>query len=160
MKPLTDEQYRTAKVMSASPLELILLMYEKIFELIPGIKSNMEKHLLRDVEHDTGRVLEIIDELFNCLDFDIDMSKDLGAAYYYVRNLIMEGNIKFDPSIWDQVESTMRPLYEGFRDAAKQLATPGIDPLKSKSTRIVAGMTYGQGNLREVVVNTKRGLRA
>ena len=160
MKNSIDEQYRTAKVMSASPLELILIMYEKFFELIPTIKSNMEKHLIKEIEQDTELALEIIDELINCLDFSVEISKDLGAIYYYARNLIMDGHIKLDPVIWDEVESTMRPLYEGFTEASKQYAAPGIDPLKAKSTQIVAGMTYGHGNLHEVVVNTRNGLRA
>ena len=123
MTTAVDEKYRTAKVISASPLELILLIYEEFFRLIPDIKGNMEKRLPKDVESDTERAQAIVDELINSLDFDVEISKDLGAIYFYVRNQIMEGNIKFDPAIWDNIESIMRPLYEGFKDASKQLAT-------------------------------------
>ena len=155
-----DEKYRTAKVMSANPIELILIMYEQFFELIPDIKANMGKRFQKDVEPDTERAQAIIDQLINALDFDVELSKDLGAIYYYVRDRILIGNIKCDPAIWDHIEATMRPLYEGFKGAAKQLAAPRVDPLKSKSTQIIAGMTYGQRNLREVVVNTRNGLQA
>jgi flagellar protein FliS len=152
-------KYMAAKVMSASPLELILIMYEQFFELIPDIKSNIAKNSPGEVEPDAERAQAIVDELINALDFDVELSKDLGAVYYYVRDRILESNVKFDPAIWDGIESVMRPLYEGFKSAAKQVETPRDDPLKSKSTQIVAGITYGQNNLKEVVINTRSGLK-
>ena len=160
-----DKQYLSARVMSASPAELILMMYEQFFALIPDIKANIQKKSQAATEPDVERAQAIIEELINALDFDVEISKDLGAIYFYVRDRIMEAHIKFDAQLWDHIEQTMRPLYDGFKDAAGQLdanaaATGKKDPLKSASPSIVAGMTYGQGNLKEVVINTKNGLKA
>jgi len=155
-----DRKYVTAKVMSANPLELILIMYEQFFELIPDIKKNMERRLLKSVEPDAERAQAIIDQLINSLDFEVEISKDLGAIYFYVRDRILESNIKLDPAIWDDIEATLRPLYDGFKEASKQLEIPRPDPLKAKDAQIVAGMTYGQRSLREIVVNTRSGLKA
>ncbi|MDR3121849.1 MAG: flagellar export chaperone FliS [Clostridiales bacterium] len=155
-----EKKYQAAKVMSASPLELILVMYEQFFALIPDIKASIGKKSQAAMEPDSERAHAIIEELINALDFDIEMSKDLGAIYFYVRDRILEANIRFDPAIWDHIEATMRPLYEGFSEAAKQLA-PTAKPgaLPSNNPSIVAGMTYGQGKLKEIVVNTKSGLQ-
>jgi flagellar protein FliS len=159
-RPAGDgKNYTTARVMSANPVELILIMFEQFFELIPDIKRNIAKRSPAEAEPDAERAQAIVDELISALDFSQEVSKDLGAIYYYVRNRIMEGNIKFDAAIWDEIETVMRPLYEGFKEAAKQVDAPRTDPLKSKSTQIVLGMTYGQNNLNEVVLNTKAGLK-
>jgi len=159
-QPGDDRRYKSAKVMSASPLELILIMYEQFFELIPDIKANMERGSAAATEPDSERAQAIVDELISSLDFNIEISRDLGAIYFYVRNRIMEANVKFDPAIWDNIEATMRPLYNGFKDAAGQLETPRGDPMVSASAQIVAGMTYGRKSLKEIVVNTKSGLQA
>ena len=149
-----------ARVMSASPLELILIMYDQFFELIPDIKRSIERKSAAAMEPDSERAQAIIDELINALDFDVEISKDLGAIYFYVRNRILEANIHFDAAIWDDIESVMRPLYEGFKDAERQYGAELKQPVMSAvSPSIVAGMTYGQNSLKEIVVNTKSGLQ-
>jgi flagellar protein FliS len=157
-----DAEYRTARVMSASPLELILIMYEQLFALISDIKRDIAKKAPTLAEPNAERAHAIVEELINALDFSVDLSKDLGAIYYFVRDRIMEANIKFDAAIWDQVYDTMRPLYEGFLDASRQLGERGAGRKHANAGQpsIVAGMTYGQGNLNEIVINTKNGLKA
>jgi len=151
----------TAKVMSASPLQLITIMYEQFLELIPDIKLSITKKSAAAMEPDSERAQAIVEELLNALDFDVEISKDLGAIYYYVRNRILEANIRFDASIWDEIEATMRPLYEGFKEAERQIGPgAGMPVIESGSPSIVAGITYGQGSLKEIVVNTKSGLKA
>jgi len=151
----------TAKIMSASPLQLIIIMYEQFLELIPDIKRNIEKKSAAAMEPDSERAQAIIDELINALDFDVEMSKDLGAIYFYVRNRILEANIRFDAAIWDDIESVVRPLYEGFKEAERQLGPEINKPaISAGSPSIVAGITYGQNSLKEIVVNTKSGLKA
>jgi len=149
-----------ARVMSASPLELILIMYDQFFELIPDIKRSIERKSAAAMEPDSERAQAIIDELINALDFDVEISKDLGAIYFYVRNRILEANIHFDAAIWDDIESVMRPLYEGFKEAERQHGAELKQPVMSAvNPSIVAGMTYGQNSLKEIVVNTKSGLQ-
>lgn len=151
--------YTTAKVMAASPLELILIMLEQFFELIPDIKQNIQKGSAAAMEPDSERAQAIIEELINSLDFDVEMSKDLGAIYYYVRDRILEANIKFDARIWDHIESVMRPLYEGFAEAGRILEPEEKQPFAPTSNpSIFAGITYGNRSLNEIVVNTKSGL--
>ena len=152
--------HRTAKVMTASPMELILMMYEQFFELIPDIKQNIQRKSAAAMEPDSERAQAIVEELINALDFDVEMSKDIGAIYFYVRNLILEANLKMDAGAWDRIESVMRPLYEGFKEASAQLEPISQQPsMPSAVPSIVAGMTYGQNRLKEVVINTKSGLK-
>ena len=154
------DNYTTARVMTASPAELILIMYEQFFELIPDIKRNIQKKSAAAMEPDSERAQAIIEELIGSLDFNIELSKDIGAIYFYVRNLILEANIRFDAGIWDRIESVMRPLYEGFKEASNLLEseTPDKPFLAAAGPSIVAGITYGQSKLKEIVVNTKSGI--
>jgi len=171
--------YKTARVLSASPMELILIMYEQFFELLPDIRRNIQRKAPAAVEPDAERAQAIIEELINALDFTYDISKDLGAIYFYVRDRILDANVRFKAELWDEIEALLRPLYEGFKEAARQ-QDAGAQPtgeldwtaagvagaardLRGKRgaamPSIIAGITYGQGNLREVVVNTKNGLK-
>jgi len=149
----------TARVMTASPIELILMMYEQLFGLIPEIKRSIGRNSAAAAEPDAERAQAIVEELINSLDFSVGISADLGAIYFYVRNLILEANIKFDAAIWDRVEALMRPLYEGFREAARQAEPAPMPEIGGADPSILAGFTYGQGNLKEIVVNTRSGLR-
>ena len=154
------DEYKAAKVMTASPAELILMMFEQFFELIPDIKSSIRRKSPAAMESDAERAQAIIDELINALDFDIEMSADIGAIYFYVRNRILEANVKFSAGVWDHIESVMRPLYEGFKEAFSQIdAAFGAPEMSDTNPSIIAGMTYGQSALKEVVVNTRSGLR-
>lgn len=158
--PPDESRYTTARVMTASPAELILMMFEQFFDLIPDIKRNVARGSQAAVEPDAERAQAIVDELIGSLDFSLDISKDIGAIYIYVRNKILEANIRFDADIWDHVESVMRPLYDGFKQAAAQAGTDAEQPaISSRDPSIIAGYTYGHSSLKEVVVNTKTGLR-
>lgn len=153
--------YTTARVMTASPLDLILIMYEQFLELIPDIKRNIQKRSAASMEPDSERAQAIVEELINALDLDVGMSRDLGAIYYYVRNKILEANIKLDAAAWDHIETVMRPLYEGFKDAARQMESgEKHSGISSSNPSIVAGIIYGHGRLKEIVVNTKSGIQA
>jgi len=139
---------------------LILMMYEQFFELIPDIKKNIERKSAAAAEPDSERAHAIVEELIESLDFNVELSKDIGAIYFYVRNKIHEANIRFDAAIWDHIESIMRPLYDGFKTAYDQLDPSLKQPLPSAGNpSIIAGMTYGQDNLKEIVINTKSGLK-
>ena len=151
----------TARIMTASPAELILIMYEQFFELIPDIKRNIHNHSAAAMEPDSERAQAIVEELINALDFDVELSKDIGAIYFYVRNRILEANIVFDAEIWDDIETIMRTLYDGFKEATR-LLEPQMkiaEPDSSSGPSIFAGMTYGQSNLKEIVLNTKNGIK-
>ncbi|MCL2060051.1 MAG: flagellar export chaperone FliS [Oscillospiraceae bacterium] len=154
------EDYRAAKVMTASPAELILIMYEQFFELIPDIKKSIGRKSAAAMEPDSERAQAIVEELINALDFDVEISRDIGAIYVYVRNRILEANIKFDAAIWDDIEAVMRSMYEGFKEASKQIEPLMKQPdISREAPSIVAGMTYGQHSLKEVVLNTKSGIK-
>jgi flagellar protein FliS len=145
--------------MTASPGELILMMYDQLFELIPEIKYNIVRKSAAAMEADSERAQAIVDELINSLDFSVEMSADLGAIYFYVRNLMLEANIKFNASIWDRIESLMRTLYEGFKEAFGALGHEQNAAADTAGPSIIAGITYGQGSLKEIVVNTRSGLK-
>jgi len=152
--------YKTARVMTASPIGLILMMYEQFLELIPDIKRSIARGSAAAMEPDAERAQAIVEELLNSLDFDVDMSKDLGAIYVYVRNKILEANIMFSADIWDHIETIMRSLYNGFKTAADSLDPAQKQPaIPVMSPSIIAGMTYGQGNIKEVVVNKRAGFQ-
>ena len=151
--------FTTAKVMSATPPELILIMFEQFFELIPDIKRNILRGSAAATEPDAERAQAIVEELINSLDFSVEMSKDIGAIYFYVRDRILEANIQFSAGAWDHVESIMRPLYEAFKEASLS-AAPGerLLEMPAENASIVAGVTYGKRSLNEFVVNSKSGL--
>ena len=141
-------------------MELILIMFEQFFELVPDIKRNIQRGSAAAMEPDAERAQAIVDELLNALDFDVELSKDIGAIYIYVRNKILEANIAFDAKIWDDIEDIMRSLYDGFKEVSLQFDPQSKQAVPvSAGPSIFAGMTYGQGNLKEYVLNTKSGIK-
>jgi flagellar protein FliS len=89
-----QEAYRKQNVLTASPVELIVMLYD-------GLRKNIilgERAIGKnDMERANGHLLKaqnIVSELMNCLDLSFEISEDLMKIYDFLFRGLVESNIK------------------------------------------------------------------
>ncbi len=96
-------QYFEQKIMTASPEELTLMLYEGAIKFIKQAKLFNEENLIEKTSNAILRVEAIYSELRATLDTDYEISNELDRLYEYVLYRLMEANIQKDNEILDEV---------------------------------------------------------
>ncbi len=110
-------QYNTNKIMTASPAELTLMLYEGAIKFcniaILGIEQNdvMKSHT------NIVKAERIIEELLITLNHKYPVAKDFENVYNYIYDRLVEANVKKDKEILEEVLEHLR----GMRDTWKEV---------------------------------------
>ena len=70
-----------------------------------------------------GKAHDIINELSNSLDFSVggEIAKNLEQLYMFMIEQIVQGNMKNDPTKFDQARKLLEDLLEGWKGAVAQI---------------------------------------
>lgn len=93
------QEYRKNSVNGASPLQLIIMLYDGALRFMEGGRQAILQQDLSRQNDQLQRAQKIIMELMACLDMDKggDVSKNLLALYTYVLNELVRANLEDDP---------------------------------------------------------------
>ncbi|EOD00378.1 flagellar export chaperone FliS [Caldisalinibacter kiritimatiensis] len=109
-------QYQQNSVMTASPEELTLMLYNGAVKFIKQGKVFLEQKDMEKAHNSIVRAQDIISELNITLNMDYEISKNLRSLYTFILERLMDANIKKDIKILDEV----LPLVEELRDTWKE----------------------------------------
>jgi flagellar protein FliS len=109
--------YANNKVLTASPAELTLMLYEGAIKFCNLAKIDMEKGEYGDAMHHVQRARAIITELQSTLDFAYPVAKDFDVIYTYIFQLMVTCNTRHDMDALDEILNQLRDL----RDTWKQV---------------------------------------
>lgn len=118
MQPLmvtsAHDVYRRQSVMTAGPLELIVMLYE-------GMKKNMllARRAILKGDPSAAHVClmksqAIVAELINSLDMSVGMSEDLLSIYEYLLRTMAEINLRKDAALIEPVVEMISELKEAW----------------------------------------------
>lgn len=110
------QSYQQNSVNTASPGELTLMLYNGCLKFISLAKKAMAEKNIQERNTNIQKAQSIINELMVTLNMDVAISKNLLALYEYIKQRLIDANIKNDPSILKEVEE----LVTEFRDTWKQ----------------------------------------
>lgn len=148
-----DGSYLSSRVLNATPLQLVAIVYEGMFDAIEKACLELEEGNVAEYGYEADRAVALLNELLDTLDFSVGMSEDLGAIYIFCRNLMLKAKVTRNAALWKQAEDILKPLYEGFSEIAGLEAAAmqdGTTPM-NRVQGIVSGLTYGKGKLNEYV---------
>ena len=107
--------YQQSAAQTASPAQLVLMLYDGALLRIEQAVEALEESRDLMVAH-TGimKSQRIIDELELSLDHDRggEIAANLAAIYVFVGELLLEGNLKKDPSMLREAIEVLTPLRE------------------------------------------------
>jgi len=113
----TYEAYQQVSVTTATPGELVLMLYNGCIKFIKIAKNAMNEQDIEKKHINITKAQNIIKELMVTLNMDYEISKDMRKLYDYMNRRLIEANIKNDTSILDEVEH----FVEEFRDTWKEV---------------------------------------
>lgn len=111
--------YQNSKIMTASPGELILMLYDGAIKFCNVAVVAIEKKDIEKAHNNIIRVEKIIIELQSSLDHRLPVSQDFDNVYKYLLRRLQEANIKKDAEILEEVLKHLRTMRDTWKEVIK-----------------------------------------
>lgn len=110
-------QYNRNKILTASPAELTLLLYDGAIKFCNVALIGLEQKDMEKVHINITKAEDIIVEFQSTLNHKYAVAEDFDKIYKYIYELLVEANIKKDREILERALSELR----GMRDTWKEV---------------------------------------
>jgi flagellar protein FliS len=116
----SPQAYREAAVMTASPVQLVVMLYDGVERFLRQAEVVMAEGNVPQANDRMQRAEAIIDELIATLDKSAgQIAERLEGIYVFCKRLLMEARVERDPAKLEQVRKLMRPLRESWNELAE-----------------------------------------
>jgi len=109
--------YNDNKVLTASPKELTLMLYEGAIKFLNIAVIAIEKKEIEKSHINILKAQRIIDEFRITLDMSYPVSEDFERIYVYLSKRLVEANFKKDVEILEEVLKHLRSLRDTWKKA-------------------------------------------
>ncbi len=114
------EQYQINKIMTASPAEITLMLYEGAIKFCNIAIMAIEQKDMEKAHTNIMKTQRIIEEFRNTLDRQYAVSEDFDRIYVYVLQRLFEANIHKDKEILEEVNTHLRSLRDTWKEVMKR----------------------------------------
>ena len=111
--------YANNKIMTASPAELTLMLYEGAIKFCNLAKIDLEKGEIGNAMHHVQRARAIILELQSTLNFKYPVAKDFDLIYTYILQLMRECNKNHDMETLEELLVQLRDIRDTWKQVMK-----------------------------------------
>ncbi|TWT03677.1 flagellar export chaperone FliS [Planomicrobium sp. CPCC 101079] len=109
------QAYQQNSVLTASPQELTLMLYNGCVKFIKIAKRAMLEKNIEEKNTNIIKAQNIVNELRATLNLDIEISKNMDQLYEYMYTRLIEANTKNDIEILIEVEGYARDMRETWK---------------------------------------------
>ena len=115
------KQYQQNAVTTASPEQILIMLYDGAIQFLNKAKRAMEEHNIEETHNNIMRTERIITEFMNTLDMEIggEVAKNLYSLYKYLNYRLVQANIKKDISMIDEVLAHLKDLKQTWEEAIR-----------------------------------------
>lgn len=124
--PNAYAQYNNSKVLTASPGELTLMLYEGAIKFCNIAIDAVERKNIPKAHSNIVKVERIIDYLRTTLDMKYPVAQDFERIYVYLGNRLVEGNLKKDKEILEEVCTHLRSVRDNWKEVMRINQERGI----------------------------------
>ncbi len=117
--PNAYSQYNNSKIMTASPAELTLLLYEGAIKFGNIAIVKMENKDIQGAHNNIVRVEKIIDYLRQTLDMKYPVAQDFENIYVYLSQRLLETQFSKDPKIMEEIVGHLRSVRDTWKEVMK-----------------------------------------
>ena len=117
------QQYQQNTVMTASPQELTMMLYNGLVRFLKMACQGIEEKNVEKANNNIIKAQNIITEFICTLDVQYDVTQGLLSMYEYMNRRLLEANIKKDKEIVTEVlgyAENLRDTWEQAMKLAKQ----------------------------------------
>lgn len=123
--PAGYQQYEKSKILTASPAELTLMLYEGASKFANIAVMAIEKGDVEKAHNNIRKVERIIEEFQATLNHKYPVAKDFDEVYKYLQQRLLEANIKKDKEIMEEVLRHLRTMRDTWKDVMRLAKTQG-----------------------------------
>ena len=110
------QAYNNSKIMTASPAELTLMLYEGAIKFCNIAIMAIEKKDIEKSHVNIVKVENIINYLQSTLDTKYPVSEDYDRIYTYLQQRLAQANIRKDPEILEEVCEHLRSVRDTWKE--------------------------------------------
>ena len=114
------EEYQRNKILTASPAEITLMLYEGAIKFCNIAIMAIEQSDIEKAHINIMKTQRIIEEFRNTLDRKYEVAKEFDKIYVYVLQRLFEANIKKDKEILEEVNTHLRSLRDTWKEVMKR----------------------------------------
>ncbi len=116
--------YLGSEVMTATPAELTLMLYEGAIKFVNKAIMSIEKDDVMGAHNNLMKTQRIIEELRASLDHKYPVAKEFDTVYEYILRRLVEANIKKDKDILEEVLEHLRTMRDTWKEVMKNANAP------------------------------------
>lgn len=113
-------QYNNSKILTASPAELTLMLYEGAIKFCNIAIVAVEHKDIEKAHNNIQKTERIIDYFRQTLDMSYPVSEDFERVYSYLGRRLIEANIKKDKEILEEVNTHLRSMRDTWKEVMKK----------------------------------------
>ncbi|MCM1252798.1 MAG: flagellar export chaperone FliS [Clostridium sp.] len=113
-------QYNNSKILTASPAELTLMLYEGAIKFCNIAIMGIEQNDIEKAHTNIIKTQRIIEEFRNTLDHKYPVWEDFDRVYVYVLQRLFEANVKKDKEILEEVNTHLRSMRDTWKEVMKR----------------------------------------
>ena len=114
------EQYQRNKILTASPAELTLMLYEGAIKFCNIAIMAIEQKEIEKAHVNIIKTQRIIEEFRNTLDRKYPVAEEFDKIYVYVLRRLFEANVNKDKDILEEVNTHLRSLRDTWKEVMKR----------------------------------------
>lgn len=114
-------QYKQNTVLTATPEELTLMLYEGAIKFMNIAKYSIENKDLERTHSSLMRAQDIILELNYSLDMNYEISKEFRSLYDFVLSKLVDANIQKNTIAIEEALSIVNEMKDAWKEVIKQI---------------------------------------
>ena len=124
--PSAYAQYNNSKVLTASPAELTLMLYEGAIKFCNIAILAIEQKEIEKAHINIRKAQKIIEHLMATLDMKYPVAKDFDNMYQYLLRRLSEANISKDPEILKEVLTHLHAIRDNWKEVIRINREKGV----------------------------------
>lgn len=117
--PNAYAQYNNSKVLTASPAELTLMLYEGAIKFCNVAIAAIEERDIPKAHNNIVKVQKIIDHLRATLDMKYPVAKEFDNIYAYLSRRLIMANVKKDIVILNEILEHLRSVRDTWKEVMR-----------------------------------------
>ncbi len=118
--PRGYQNYQNNKIMTASPAQLTLMLYDGAIKFCNKAIMAVEEGDIQKAHDNIKKVERIIEEFRATLNFKYQVANDFEKVYKYLNERLIEANIHKDKEILEEVLKHLRTMRETWEEVMKR----------------------------------------
>lgn len=112
-------QYNNSKILTASPAELTLMLYDGAIKFCNIAIMGIESNDIQKAHTNIVKAQRIIEEFRSTLDHKYPVAEDFDRVYVYILQRLFEANVKKDKEILEEVLEHLRSMRDTWKEVMR-----------------------------------------